>query len=239
MPFVLLAIVLYFVIQQHGATIPAGAASANGIGPGGAGCGPITNALSGTAHVERKNAIAPTVISKYTGLPKSVSTPIAQVAGKLDVSAYAEKYVGDKFAKFLCSNPLGTIEHAAAAGAKFVGKEIAAGAAFVGKEAVAGTKFLAKSAVDPTVPFKAATGVTKVISSTAGLTDRIANRAYAALPTPLKYAAAPALAVEKVTATVTKKVAGAAGKVTGALQSGAKSAEHALSSGVHAVLGFL
>jgi hypothetical protein len=46
-------------------------------------------------HVARKDAIAPYVLAKV-GVPASVAKPIANIAGKLDVSGYAERWVSNE-----------------------------------------------------------------------------------------------------------------------------------------------
>ncbi len=57
-----------------------------------------TKASAGLAgdHVDRKNALAPTIVSRITGLPTSTTSKITSIAGKLDVSSYAERYVSTK-----------------------------------------------------------------------------------------------------------------------------------------------
>lgn len=49
-------------------------------------------------HVDRKNALAPTIVSRVTGglIPTSVAGKVTSIAGKLDVSSYAERYVSTK-----------------------------------------------------------------------------------------------------------------------------------------------
>lgn len=43
-------------------------------------------------HVDRKNAIAPMVLTQF-GVPASIAGKAASIAGKLDASAYAERAV--------------------------------------------------------------------------------------------------------------------------------------------------
>jgi hypothetical protein len=44
-------------------------------------------------HVARKDAVAPYVLQKV-GVPAAIAQPVAKVAGYLDVSGYAENYIG-------------------------------------------------------------------------------------------------------------------------------------------------
>jgi hypothetical protein len=62
-------------------------------------CGSISTFIAG--HVGRKNSIAPSVISKV-GVPGSLATKIADVAGKLDLSAKLENAVDAPLASALC-----------------------------------------------------------------------------------------------------------------------------------------
>ncbi len=233
----LVALVVLYFWSQKAPTLPAGIAPSDGTPPPGKGCGGVGGFIKG--HVDRKNAIAPTVISKYTGLPGSISSPIASVAGKLDVSGYVESYVGDIVGDALCnSNPL----ELAAAGAQFAGKELAKGA----NAAVQGAKALGSFAVHATTnPLSTATGLaskaanvsTSATNLVSSITDRGVNAVYSRLPTPLKVVAAPALVVQKVTAKVTTTAVAVGSKAASALSSGAKGAEHAVSSVIHS-LGF-
>lgn len=46
-------------------------------------------------HVDRKNAIAPYVLQRF-GVPSGAANTVAGIAGKLDVSGYAERYISTK-----------------------------------------------------------------------------------------------------------------------------------------------
>lgn len=48
----------------------------------------ISPSMLSDSHTERKNAVAPYVLSKF-GVPDKFTQPIASLAGRLDVSAYA------------------------------------------------------------------------------------------------------------------------------------------------------
>ncbi len=52
----------------------------------------------GGDHVDRKNLLAPTIVNRFTGGAISTSTAakVTSLAGKLDVSGYAERYVSTK-----------------------------------------------------------------------------------------------------------------------------------------------
>jgi hypothetical protein len=241
---VILLVVLLFMSTSSGGVLEAAAGSAppdggappppttsGGIPLSEPGCGGIGGFIE--SHVQRKDAFAPLVAQKY-GVPGAIAGPLTKVADKLDASGYVENAIDSKLGSKLCNvSPLG----AAAAGAKFLGKEIVAG----GKAAYNFTK---STITNPAST--AATGVaklnsaaTKVVGGAAALTDRGTNALYSKLPAPLKLGAAPAVAVEKVTASAVKKANALANKTTGALVSGAKTAEHAVSSGVNKVLGWL
>jgi hypothetical protein len=220
---IVVALLVWFAVSHspNGSTLPAGAALPGGSVGGGSHGSNLAGEIGGDVCKYGATAVA----AYYTG----------------GAGAAAGYKAGSMIAP-LCS----AVAPYVVKGAKFIGKEAAAGAEFVAKETVAGAKEVytgGKAAVsfaaDPTAPLRLAGGVTKAIGNVQGITDRLANKAYSSLPTPLKYAAAPVLVTEKITSAVTKKTAAAVGKVAGALQSGAKSAEHAVSSAAHAVLGFL
>lgn len=237
---VLLAIALaLYLWNKGGISLPAGQAPADGTPPPGPGCGGVGGFIKG--HVDRKNAIAPTVVSKYTGLGSSSASGIAGIAGKLSPSGYVESFVGDKVGDALCNlSPL----DAAAAGAKFVGKEIVAGAGYVAKGAKALGSFTLNTATNPLssatgLAGKAANASTAATNFASSITDRGVNAIYSRLPTPLKVAAAPVVAVQKVTAKVTTTAVAAGSKVASTLSGGAKTAEHAVGSAVKSVIGWL
>jgi hypothetical protein len=248
---IILAIValLYFSTQTP-ATVPAGQ-TGEGIGPQ---CGGIGGFIKG--HVDRKNAVAPTVVQKYTGIDKGTAATITKYANELSISNKVEGFVGEKLGDALCNlDPLS----AAAAGAKFVGKEIvagveaagsaiASGADYVGTAAVSGAKAVGQFGVgivkNPLSGVQTVNGfASKAAATSVSLSSRATASVYNALPAPLKVAAAPAYAVEKVTAkvtsTVTSGVSGVARTTTSAISSGVKSASSAVSSGVSKVLGWL
>ena len=60
-------------------------------------------------HVDRKNTVAPLVASAYVKAPPAQLAPLTNIAGKLDVSQYAEKYIGDKVGNALCSMSIPSI----------------------------------------------------------------------------------------------------------------------------------
>lgn len=243
MVIVLLVIAAFYFMSGKGnaAANTAGSSSADGIGP--PGCGGVGGFIKD--HVARKNAIAPTVISKYTGIGGGTAKEIAGVAGKLDVSAYAENFVGSHLGNALCNlDPLS----AAASGAKFLGSEIAAGAEFLGGKIADGAKAVGSGALGfASAPGTKITGYGassinlggKLATATTGLVDRGVNAAYSKLPTPLKVAAAPAVITQKVVSTVVKAGTGAVSKAGGAIASGVKSTEHAVSSAASKVIGWL
>lgn len=199
--------------------------SATGVGPTNKNAGKSGLCAAIGGHVDRKNALAPTIAGAYTGLPSSVLKPLTNLAGKADVSAYAENLVG----KVACSGAIGAF-------ASTVAKDTVAAGKWVANETVAGAKaaggLVVKSVSTPTAPLSAGANLAAKVSS--GV-SRAADSLEAKLPGPLKIAAAPAVAVTHVTATVA--AAGAA--ATGALTSGVKSATSAVSSGVKKVLGWL
>lgn len=262
MPLVIVLLLVGFLyLKSHAGepTAPAGAVT-NGTGPK---CGGVGGFIKD--HVGRKNAIAPKVISKYTGATGKQADKIAQLANQFSISNKVEGYIDEKLGDKLCNlNPL----EAAAAGAKFVagkiwdgtkwvGSEIgegaeavASGAAYaakkVGSAAAAGAKFSAgiiKNPLSGVQPIN--TLGTKVALAPLALSSRATAAAYNKLPTPLKYAAAPAVIPFKVTAKVaTTVISGVGTVVNGAgrtLSSGVKGAEHAVSSAVSGIghaLGF-
>lgn len=246
-------------VSSRTPTAPAGTVT-DGQGPK---CGGIGGFIKD--HVGRKNAIAPKVISKYTGAGGGTAQGIADIANKLSISNKVEGFIDDKLGDSLCNlDPL----QAAAAGAKFVGGKIVEGAEFVGGKivsgaeyvgggiatgakavggaAAAGAKFGAGLVTNPLSGVqKANTFGTKVALAPLALSSRATTAAYNALPTPLKVVAAPAVIPAKVVAKVATTVISGAGKVasgaTRTLSSGVKSAEHAVSSvasGIGHALGF-
>jgi hypothetical protein len=66
--------------------------------------GSIGNFIQG--HVDRKNALAPTIAGKYTGLSAGTVKPITDIAGQLSPSGYVEKFIGDKVGGFFCNAKL-------------------------------------------------------------------------------------------------------------------------------------
>jgi hypothetical protein len=149
-----------------------------------------------------------------------------------------------------------------AKGAKFIGKEAAAGATFiahytaegardVGKAGAAAASFAAKqissSITNPGTTFiKTNVAIANAVNSGTALVDREVNSLYAKSPTAVKLAIAPIVGAVKVSAKIVSvgtKVgdagAAVASKVTGTLESGAKSAGHAIASGASTVLGWL
>lgn len=264
MPIVIVLLLAFFFISkmQGGATIPAGANS-EGIGTK---CGGIGGFIKG--HVDRKNAAAPGIISAVGGnygvkIDKGTASTIAKYADTFSLSNKIEGLVGDKVGDALCNlDPL----EAAAAGAKFLadkaldaGKAIVSGAEYVGGKlgdagGFVGTN-LAKGALSlgtfgkglVTNPLQGVQTLSSIPGKVAGtslsLSSRAAGAVYNSLPTPLKVVAAPAYAVEKVTARVTSTVvsgvSGAAKTTTSAITGGVKSATSAVSSGVSKVLGWL
>jgi hypothetical protein len=236
-PLVLVGLVVLYFWSNSGPSLPAGIASADGTPPPGAGCGGVGGFIKG--HVDRKNAIAPTVISKYTGLPGGTAKSIAGVAAKLSPSGYVESFIGDTVGDALCNvSPLG----AAAAGAKFAAKEVEKGVQYAVTGAKAAGSFVVKASTNPLstatgLASKAANVSTAATNLVSSITDRGVNAVYSRLPTPLKVVAKPALVVQKVTAKVTTTAVAVGSKAASALSSGAKGAEHAISSIGH-VLGF-
>ena len=149
-----------------------------------------------------------------------------------------------------------------AKGGKFIGKEAAAGATFiahytaegardVGKAGAAAATFAAKqitsSITNPGTTFiKTNVAIANAVNSGTALVDRGVNSLYSKAPMPIKIAIAPIVGAVKVSAgliNVGTKVgdAGAAvgSKIAGSLESGAKSAGHAIASGASKVLGWL
>lgn len=239
LPLVLVLLVVLYFYSKSGPTLPAGIAPADGTPPPGPGCGGVGGFIKG--HVDRKNALAPTIVSKYTGLGGGTAKSIADVAGKLSPSGYVESFVGDKLGDALCNlSPL----DAAAAGAKFVGKELAVGASYAVKGAKALGSFTLSAASNPLssatgLATKAANASTAATNLASSITDRGVNAVYSRLPTPLKVVAAPAVAVQKVTAKVTTTAVAVGSKAAGVIAGGAKTAEHAVSSTVNKVIGWL
>jgi hypothetical protein len=92
------AAALYFLFAGSASAALTPGASAPA--PSSSDCGSISNFIGG--HVDRKNAIAPLVASKYTGLPPSVTKPFTDVAGKLDLSARVENAIDKPLASALC-----------------------------------------------------------------------------------------------------------------------------------------
>jgi len=123
-------------------------------------CGSISNFFSG--HVGRKNAVAPSVISSYTGASKEQAQGIADIAAKFDVSQYAEKYIGEKIAGWFCGKDFGDILSSIGGGIKdaavavgegvkdaavAVGEGVKDAAVFVGKNTAKGAKEVGKAVV--------------------------------------------------------------------------------------------
>lgn len=263
MPIVIVLLLAFlFITKNKSATIPAGANS-EGIGTK---CGGIGGFIKG--HVDRKNAVAPKVIQgvgKNYGVPidSSTASTIAKYADTFSLSNKVEGLIGDKVGDALCNlDPL----EAAAAGAKFLGekvleggKAIVSGAEYLGGKVADAGGFVASNAAKGalavgtfgkglvTNPLSGVQTLNSITSKVAGtslsLSTRAAGAVYNSLPTPLKIAAAPAYAVEKVTARVTSTVisgaSGVAKTTTSAISTGVKSATSAISSGVSKVLGFL
>ncbi len=130
-------------------------------------------------------------------------------------------------------------------GAVFAAKKTAAGAVFLASKSVEGAKWgmnQGQAALsDPlgTAFVKPTQLATKVAGTSAGLVDRFSSSLFHKAPAPVQLALAPVYVTTKVTARAVAIAAAGAGKVTGALSSGVKSATNAVSSGVHKVLGFL
>ena len=130
---ILLALVFWFYESTTTTTVPAGIAPPDGSVPpppttsGGIplsepGCGGLGGFIE--SHVQRKDALAPLIINKETGIPMGPAGSIANVASQLDISGYAEKAIGSAVGSRLCNlSPL----HAAAAGAKFIAGETVRG----------------------------------------------------------------------------------------------------------------
>jgi hypothetical protein len=199
-------------------SLPAAAASANGIPPafspgtpgGGSGINlpnyPTGNAtLDSALGVEQKidHAVVSGVCSYY-----AKGAPICnQVGGAIAKINTLQTQLTIKGAKALYSNVLKPGAQAVVAVAK-----------------------------DPTVaPFAIADRSQSITSTAAVKADRAAQAAYGRLPTVLKPLAAPVVVATKVVNVTTQ----AAGKVTGALESGAKAGAHAVSGAVNKVLGWL
>ncbi len=246
-------------VSNKAPTAPAGTVT-DGQGPQ---CGGVGGFIKG--HLGRKNAIAPKVISKYTGAGGSTADTIAKYANEFSLSNKVEGFVDDKLGNALCNlNPLEAaaagakfvggkivegaeyVGHGIVSGAEYVGSGIASGAKSVGSAAAAGAKFGAGLVTNPLSGVqKANTFGTKVALAPLALSSRATTAAYNALPTPLKVVAAPAVIPFKVTAKVATTVIKGVGTVaSGAgrtLSSGVKSAEHAVSSvasGIGHALGF-
>lgn len=262
MPLVIVLLLvgfLYLKAQASGPTAPAGTVT-NGAGPK---CGGVGGFIKD--HVGRKNSIAPKVISKYTGATGAQADKIAKLADQFSISNKVEGYIDEKLGDSLCNlDPL----QAAAAGAQFVAgkvwdgtkwvaseigqgaEAVASGATYVaskvGSAAAAGAKFGAGIIKNPLSGVQPLNTIgTKVALAPLALGSRATNAVYNSLPTPLKYAAAPAVIPLKVTAKVaTTVISGVGTVVNGAgrtLSSGVKSAEHAVSSvasGIGHALGF-
>jgi len=260
MPIVIVLLVVFLFMQlQKGPTAPAGAVTSGT----GTKCGGVGGFIKD--HVGRKNEIAPKVISKYTGATGAQAGKIAKLADQFSISNKVEGFIDEKLGDSLCNlDPL----QAAAAGAKFLGKEAVAGVKYVGGKIVegaeavgSGAEYVAKkagSAAAAGAKFGAGlvknplSGVqpintlgTKVALAPLALSSRATAAAYNKLPTPLKFVAAPAVVPFKVTAKVaTTVISGVGTVVNGAgrtLSSGVKSAEHAVSSvasGIGHALGF-
>lgn len=202
-------------------TLPSDGASASGVQPalspgvpgGGAGLN-LPNYPTGNATLD-----------KALGVEQKIDSAVVNgVCSYYARGAPVCKSIGGAIAKINTLQTQLTIK-----GAKFVGKEAYAGGKFVGKQLYA-------AATNPSVPAFAVTDKSLGLTSKASTTlDRLATSAYGKLPTPLKLAAAPAYAVAKVS----NKAVQAGVKVGGALESGAKAATSAVSSGVHKVLGWL
>jgi hypothetical protein len=113
-------------------------------------CGSISNFFSG--HVGRKNAIAPSVISSYTGASKEQAQGIADIAAKFDVSQYAEKYIGEKIAGWFCGKDFGDILSSIGGGIKdaavAVGEGVKDAAVAVGEGVKDAAVFVGEGAKD-------------------------------------------------------------------------------------------
>ncbi len=76
-------------------------------------------------HVDRKNAIAPRVLSQF-GVPTSITQPVASIAGKLSLSGYAQKYVTSKIPV------VGTVVEAPIAATKYVSTKVVSAVSSIG-----------------------------------------------------------------------------------------------------------
>lgn len=119
------------------------------------------------SHVDRKNAVAPYVASAYAKISPTQAAPLTNIAGKLDVSAYAENYVGQKVGNALCnlsfppvSQILSTagqkIQTATTGGVKFGTEQLKAGTVQPVKDVYAAGQAIARGDV---------TGAAKAVAS--------------------------------------------------------------------------
>lgn len=94
---------VYFLTRKPSAPIAGGPAPVFQAGTGATRPAQAPASVFSDSHVDRKNAIAPYVLGRF-GVPTGAANTIAGIAGKFDVSGYAERklekvpYVGTAIA---------------------------------------------------------------------------------------------------------------------------------------------
>jgi len=131
-------------------------------------------------------------------------------------------------------------------GAVFVAKETAKGAVFVAKQTAAGAKFAGRTVQNEVVktiqnpltdPINKSIGLTNLTQSGLHVVDRGVTSLYGNAPAPIKAVLLPGVVATKLGtklgdagASLAKSTANSAKKVGGAIEGGAKKAEHAIAN---------
>jgi hypothetical protein len=221
-------LVLYWVIQQHGATVPAGAAAAGGAigkkgngsnlaGDIGAGACLVGGAVAGgveagpagaAAGAKLGSALAP--VCSYIGKEVAAGAEfLAHGAGKV-AAAVSDEVFGGKVDYTKLSDA--DLQRRASQFVQFGGAGQVQ--AFDKRQAVA------------EIARRKSGASAQSAAAAQALVDRLTNQNFSSAPTPVSFPAANTIVVQKVLA------------VTSSLQSGAKSPTQAVASAVRSVLGY-